>query len=125
MCKILTITAMAGLFSTMALAATWTGTLVDATCMSQYDQSVQNQQQRMSACIPTDATSNFAIVVNGQVLVLDAPGNQKAQSALQNRAGRAQNPNQPSAENAPVTAKVTGTRQANTIKTQTLTIEMK
>jgi hypothetical protein len=125
--KILTIASAAVLFSAAAMAATWTGTLVDATCMNQRVRGNQQQsnapaQESQSMCIPTDATSNFGIVVHGRTLLLNAAGNQKAQSALKNRAERAVNPNQANNGNRRVIAKVTGTLQGNMIETQSLVI---
>lgn len=122
--KILTIAAAAVLFSAAAMAATWTGTLVDATCMNQRARANQQApaQESQSMCIPTDATSNFGIVVHGRTLLLNAAGNQKAQSALQNRAERAVNPNEANNGNRRVIAKVTGTLQGNMIETQSLVI---
>ncbi len=122
--KILTIASAAVLFSAAAMAATWTGSLVDATCMNQRAGANQQApaQESQSMCIPTDATSDFGIVVHGRTLLLNAAGNQKAQSALKNRAERAVNPNQANNGNRRVIAKITGTLQGNTIETQSLVI---
>lgn len=119
--SILKLTAMAAVFSGFALAGTWTGKLVDTSCMDQQSQSQKSQREKASMCSPSSSTTDFAIVVRGNLYKLDSAGDQKAQSALNNRAERSTNPNEPS--DASVTAKVTGTLQGDTIQTQSLTIK--
>jgi len=99
-------------FCGLAAAESFTGHLVDATCMS--------QQKSISACQPTTATGSYAIEVSGKLYTLDAAGNAKASDALKNQASRSADPNQPA---APVTAKVTGTKDGDTIKVETLQIQ--
>lgn len=114
--RFLTIAAMAAVFSALALAETWTGRLVDATCM----QNQQNQEHNMAMCNPTSTTTSFALEVRGKTYDFDSAGNEKAQDALKNRAERSKNPNEPTT--AHVTAKVTGTMQGNTIQVETIDI---
>jgi hypothetical protein len=117
--RLVTMAAITAVFSALALAETWTGRLVDSTCMNQQNQQ-QSQQQSATTCNPTSATTNFGIEVQGKTYELDSAGNQKAQDALKNRAEREKNPSQ--TETTPVHARVTGTMEGNTIKVDTLSV---
>jgi hypothetical protein len=93
-------------FSVLALAESWTGRLVDASC---YD-----QQKSATACDPSASTTSFALIA-GQAYKLDDAGNSKAAAALKNRADRSADPDRPS--KGVVSAKVTGTKDGDdTIK---------
>jgi len=103
-------------FSALALAETWTGKLVDATCADQ-------QQQSATSCNPTSATTMFAIVAGGKTYKLDDAGNTKAMDALKGRADRAADPNAPAA-GGQISAKVTGTKQGdNTLKVDSIEVQ--
>ena len=104
--------ACATVFSALALAESWTGRLVDASC---YD-----QQKSATACDPTSSTTMFALVSSGQAYKFDDDGNTKAAEALKNRAERSANPDEPGAKQ--VTAKVTGTKEGDTIKVESIDV---
>src|SRR4051812_965165 len=100
--RILTLCACLAVCSALALAESWTGRLVDASC---YD---QQKGAATAACDPSSSTTSFAIVASGQAYKLDDAGNSKATEALKGRADRAADPNKPAS--AQVSAKVTGTK---------------
>jgi hypothetical protein len=104
--KLLTVCAFAAAMSTLALAESWTGRLVDATCMEQ-------QKTATTACDANSATTMFALFVSGKAYKLDDAGNAKAMEALKSRADRSANPNSTAPQ--AVQAKVTGTRDADNI----------
>ncbi len=108
--------AAASLFSVMAFAETWTGTLVDASCMDSKKSSAQ--------CSPTSSTSAFALVLaDGKAVKLDDAGNTKAADAIKNNADRSKNSSQPGAAAATTSAKVTGTLSGDTIKTDSVEVQ--
>jgi len=98
----------------LALAETWTGRLVDASCV--------DQQKAVTACDPTSSTTTFAIVVSGQGYKFDEAGNTKAMDALKGRADRSTDPSKsPSPQ---IAAKVTGTKDGdNTFKVETIDVQ--
>ena len=100
-------------FSALALAESWTGRLVDASC---YD-----QQKSATACDPSASTSSYALVVSGQSYKLDNTGNTKATEALKSHADRSANPNKPAS--GAVSAKVTGTKEGDTIKVESIDVQ--
>src|SRR3954470_20786762 len=93
--KLLTFCGLVAVFSSLALAETWTGRLVDATCQSA-SQGQQNQSpgqqpnnQGSSAaanqsCNATSSTTSFAIDVAGKVYKLDSESAAKVTAALKN-----------------------------------------
>ena len=103
--KTLSIVALSAMFSVLALADNWSGTLLDASC---YEQS-----QKATGCDATGTTSSFAISASGKVFKLDAGGNQKAAAALKSRADHVADPAKPAAKQ--IMAKVEGTESAGTI----------
>jgi hypothetical protein len=106
--------ALLSLFSVLALAESFKGRLVDATC---YD-----QQKSATACDPTNASTSFALAVADQAYKLDAAGNAKAAEALKTRADRAADPTKPMSSQ--VSAQVTGTKDAdNTIKVEAIVLQ--
>jgi hypothetical protein len=70
--------------STLCLAETWTGKLIDATCAEQgkntSPSSAGGQSPRdVKACTPRESTTSFAIrTPDGQILKLDSTGNKLA-----------------------------------------------
>ena len=105
--RLVTFCACLAVFSVLALAESWTGRLVDASC---YD-----QQKSATACDPSASTTSFALIAAGQAYKLDDAGNSKAAAALKNRADRSADPDRPS--KGVVSAKVTGTKEGDdTIK---------
>ena len=112
--RILTLCAFVAVFSAMALAETWTGRLVDVSCVE--------QQKAVTTCDPTSATTSFAIVVSGKAYKLDEAGNTKAMEALKGRADRSADPNRPASNM--VSARVTGTKdEDNTLKVETIEVQ--
>jgi hypothetical protein len=81
------------LTSTMALAGSWSGLLVDASC---YTSEQQNANRYLGTadrdmnfvirqCSPNDKTKNFAVVLKDwDSLSLDANGNAEAAKLVQN-----------------------------------------
>jgi hypothetical protein len=109
-CYLLTLSMV---LSTLALAESFTGTLLDSAC---YEKA-----QSATGCDATGATKAFAIDVAGKVYKLDSPGNQKAATALKNRADKAADPSK--AQSAQVMAKVEGTDNGGTITTQSIEVQ--
>ncbi len=111
--RMLSLTASIAFFSALALAETWNGKLFDATCMA--------QQKGMQVCNPTATTTAFLLLVDGKSFKLDDTGNAKATEALKNRADRTA-PGTP--EITPdVTAKVSGTKNGEIIKVDTIEVK--
>lgn len=90
-------------FSVLALAETWQGRLVDASCYE--------QQKSVTTCDPTSATNSFALFVANKPYKLDETGNSKAAEAIKSRADRSSDPTKPASSQ--VTAKVTGTQDGD------------
>jgi hypothetical protein len=112
MYKVIRILMLAGLFAVLAVAETWSGTLVDAACAADKKTSVE--------CAPTSATSSFALVLaDGKMVKLDASGNSKAADALKNNADRSKNPDSKKV----VTAKVTGSLSGDTIQVEAIEVQ--
>jgi len=101
-----------GVFSMCALAANFSGKLVDASC---YD-----QQKKVAGCDATSTTTAFAIEVSGKVYKLDSAGDAKAADAIKNRADRT-DPSKPQSKE--VMAKVTGTEKGGTIAVEDLAVQ--
>jgi hypothetical protein len=110
--KLLVLGASLALFSVMAFADSWSGTLVDATCAMQ-NQSQPSQQSQAAqpdtqaaqsgqqatdqagkwgsnaACEPSSTTTAFALrTMSGQTYQLDDAGNAKVITAMKDRADR-------------------------------------
>jgi hypothetical protein len=96
----------------LALAESWSGKLVDASC---YD-----QQKKAAGCDATSKTTAFGIEASGMVYKLDRAGNTKAAAALKNRADRA-DPSKPQATE--VMAKVDGTEKGGTITVESIDVQ--
>jgi hypothetical protein len=111
--RLVTLCACIAVFSVLALAESWTGRLVDASC---YD-----QQKSAAACDPSASTTSFALVVSREAYKLDNEGNSKATEALKNRADRSANPDQP--VKGAVSAKVTGSKAGDTIKVDSIDVQ--
>lgn len=112
--RILTLCAFVALFSTLALAETWTGRLVDASCVE--------QQKAATTCDPTSSTTTFAIVVSGKAYKFDDAGNTKTMDALKGRADRSSDPNKPPSPQ--ISAKVTGAKDGdNTLKVEAIEVQ--
>jgi|SRR5579872_1948958 len=105
-------------FAALACAESFSGRLIDASCA---DQPKQPQAEAQPACQPTSTTMVFAIDNSGKVYKLDATGNTKAVEALKSRSDRAADPSAP--DKAAVMVKVTGTKDGDTIKVETLEVQ--
>jgi hypothetical protein len=92
--RILTSTVFLALFAALAFAESWTGTLVDATCYNQAKDAV--------------------------VLTLDDAGNTQAAAALKNRADRSTDQD---GKTSRITAKVTGTKDGDTLKVESIELQ--
>jgi hypothetical protein len=115
--KILTLCAVAAAFVSMASAETFTGRLIDANCYEQ-----QTDQKNMSACIPTSATSSFALFTSGKLYRFDEEGNTKAAAALKDRADRAADPEK--TMKGQIAVKVTGSMDSdNKLKVETIEVQ--
>ncbi len=111
--RILSLLAFAVVFSTLALAESWSGRLIDASCYS--------QQKKADGCDAMSTTTAFALEVSGKVYKLDAAGNSKASTALKSRADRAADPNKP--QSTQVMAKVDGTEKGGTIAVENVDVQ--
>ena len=110
----LTLFACVAVFSALALAESWQGRLVDASC---YD-----QQKSAATCDPTSSTTSFALFVANKPFKLDATGNSKAAEAIKSRADRSADPNKPASNQ--VMAKVTGTQDGESgLKVESIVIQ--
>jgi hypothetical protein len=101
-----------GVFSMWALAANYSGKLLDASC---YD-----QQKKADSCGATSNTTAFALEVSGTVYKLDGAGNSKASAAIKNRADRS-DPSKPQPKE--VMAKVDGTEKGGTIAVENIDVQ--
>jgi hypothetical protein len=109
-CYLLTLSMV---LSTLVLAESFAGKLIDSACYE--------KQQSATGCDASGATKAFAIDVAGKVYKLDTAGNQKAATALKNRADKAAEPGKPQA--AEIMAKVEGTDNGGTITTQSVEVQ--
>jgi hypothetical protein len=117
--KTLILCGLLTLFSTFALAENWTGRLMDANCYT--TQQTMPQSSQKDACNATGSTSSFAVDVSGKIYKFDADGNRQAAAALKNRADRSTQP-QNASKDEPVTARVSGKLEGDTIKVESLNV---
>jgi hypothetical protein len=110
--RFLSAAALFGVFSVAALAESYSGKLLDASC---YD-----QQKKASACGATSSTASFALEVSGTVYKLDSAGNTQASAALKNRADRV-DPSKPQAKE--VMAKIDGSEKGGTIAVTSIDVQ--
>ena len=110
--RFLSIAAVFGVFSVAALAESYTGKLVDASCV--------DQQKKASGCNATSTTTSFALDANGMVYKLDSAGNAKATAALKNRADRV-DPSKPQSKE--VMAKIEGAEKGGTIAVTSIDVQ--
>jgi hypothetical protein len=109
-----TLFALLAVFSMLALAESWQGRLVDATCYE--------QQKSATACDPTGSTTMFAFFVANKGYKLDEAGNAKVAEAVKSRADRSSDPAKPATTQ--VMAKITGTKDGdNILKVETVEIQ--
>jgi hypothetical protein len=99
-------------FAALALAESWSGNLLDASCYE--------KQKTAASCEATVMTTAFALDVSGKVYKLDESGNSKASAALKNRADRAE----PGKTASPIVmAKVDGMEKGGTIAVETINVQ--
>jgi len=110
--RIMSVLALTGAFSVLALAENFSGKLLDSSC---YD-----AQKKTTGCDASSATTSFAIDVSGKVYKLDSNGNSKAMAALKNRADRADPTKQQSKE---VMANVNGTEKSGTLTVESIDVQ--
>jgi hypothetical protein len=110
--KLFTIAATAAILTGLAYAENLTGKLLDTTCL--------DQKKDLATCQANDTTTAFALEVSGQTYRLDDTGNQKAIAALKARADRSTDP---AAAAAPVNAKITGTRDGQVLKVDSIEVQ--
>jgi hypothetical protein len=109
--------ALAAMCAAFAYAETWSGRLLDVTCI---------EQQKSPSCDPTSATVAFAINVSGKTYKLDDAGNAKAVEALKAKgAAAAKDAAAPPAPNASaaITAKITGALDGEVVKVESIVIQ--
>jgi hypothetical protein len=109
-----TLFALLAAFSVLALAESWQGRLIDATCYT--------QKKSEATCDPTGSTTAFGLMVSNKVLALDEAGNTKTAEALKSRADRSTDPNKP--PSTMVMAKITGTKEDENTPLKVETIEI-
>jgi hypothetical protein len=112
--KILSVCTLPLAFSAMALGASWSGKLIDADCYA--------KQQKTTGCEATSTTTAFALDSSGKVYKLDASGNQKAATAVKNRADRSTGSTSKMASKE-ITAKVEGTESGDTITATSVDVQ--
>ena len=105
--KVLTIFATLGALSGLAMADSWSGTLLDAHCAN---------RTATKACEARHSTSRFLLDVNGTTYRLDGRTNQDVRSAMLEAKGLS--------KHSPVTATVTGRLRSNgKIDAETIAIQ--
>jgi hypothetical protein len=104
--------AFSAIFSMMAFAESWSGSLIDAGCF--------DQTQKTTGCDATSSTKSFALAVSGKVYKLDSAGNIKASTAVKNRADRAADPAK--STSSQVMATVEGTETNGIITTDSVDV---
>jgi len=116
--RFLTLLAAIGLFSVLAFAETYTGKLIDASCLSQ-------PKPTLASCQPSSTTTTFALVDESQkVYKLDESGNSKAANALKSRADRSSDPNAGESKGAAIViAKISGTMNGNVITVNSIEVQ--
>lgn len=111
--RLLTLCGLTAAFATLALAETWSGRLVDATCYE--------QEKGAAACNPTSTTTSFALLTSNQILRLDDNGNAKAAQEIRSRAERSADPNQ--MQVSAHTAKITGTKTGDVLNVEKIEVK--
>ena len=115
--KICTLSAILVFASALAYAETWTGKLLDASCVDQH-----KNEQTMEACMPTSATASFAIQVSEKMLKLDEEGNRKAVEAWKEYNNSADREKEPDAPPEEAMATVQGTLSGDAITVESTEI---
>lgn len=111
--KFISLIGLSAAFSMLALAGSWSGHLLDASC---YDQN-----KKASECSATASTTAFALHASGKVYKLDEAGNTKAAAAVKNRADRAADPAKPQSKE--IMAQVTGDEKDGIITVESVEVQ--
>jgi hypothetical protein len=115
--RLLIIMAAVGVFSALGLAETYTGKLIDSSCLSK-------PKPTLASCQPSSDTTTFALVDDSmKVYKLDDAGNKKAANALKNRSDRSSDPNGAPKGASLVLAKITGTMNGNMITVDSIEVQ--
>jgi len=109
--KLLKMSAIAGMFAVFAVAESYSGRLLDATCID---------QGKSKICDPTSTSTHFALNVDGKIYRLDDAGNAKTVEALKNRADRQKDPGLPVNT---VTAKVDGAKEGEVLRVDHIDVQ--
>jgi hypothetical protein len=110
--RLFTIATLAAISATLALAEDWSGKLLDISCL--------DQKKAIETCQANGMTTAFALQVADKTYRLDDAGNQKAITSLKDRADRATDP---AAAAAPVNAKITGARDGDVLKVDSIEVQ--
>jgi hypothetical protein len=114
--RFLILTTFIGLFAAFGLADTYTGKLIDVSCLDKPNPTV-------ASCQPSTTTTTFALVDNSQkVYKLDEKGNAKAAAALKNRADRSADPSATSKADV-VVASITGTMNDGIVTVEKIEVQ--
>ncbi len=106
--KLLGLSAVMALFSTMLLAGTWSGILIDKNCSTKKDLAEHTRK-----CAIHCADSGYGLVTaDGKFVKFDKTGDQKALALL--KASKKVND---------LKATVTGTLEGDTLKVETVTLD--
>ncbi len=97
--------ALLTVFSGLAMAESWQGRLLDASCYEQHKSA--------ATCDATSSTTTFSLFVSNQAYKLDDAGNAKVVEALKSRADRSSDPSKPLA--GMIMAKITGSKEGEGI----------
>jgi len=109
---LLTVAAAGAIFASLAVAEDFSGRLLDSACL--------DQRTAPAACQATSNTTAFAMELSDTTYRLDNAGNQKAMMAIKNRADRSTDPTEAA---APLNAKISGTRDGNVLKVDTIEVQ--
>jgi hypothetical protein len=113
---LMTLTAFATLFAISAFADTFSGNLIDVSCLTK-------PQPTVAKCQPNSSSTTFGLVDNeGKVVKLDDDGNSKAAAAMKNRADRSADPDSAGKGNNAVMATIKGTLQDSVLKVESIEV---
>ena len=113
--RVLILTTFIGLVAVLGRAETYTGNLIDASCLDKPNPT-------LATCQPTSQSTTFALVDNSRkIYKLDEKGNGKAAAAIKNRADRSADPNAAGKADV-VIVKITGTMNDGIVTVETIEI---
>lgn len=94
-------------------AETWTGKLIDASCLESNANKPPKIDKLDKDCAPTPATTAFAVIADGKVFKLDATGNSKVAADVYGGAVKADH-------DRDVNVTVKGSLQGDTIRVESV-----